>query len=98
MRTLFFLGAGASYGRGDCLFNGQNSTHNTPPLGMYLYHALCDFSPGSGERTSDLASLFRSDFERGMVAAGDKGLAPYIQKLTALYLFLIIHDIHPDPV
>jgi len=59
MTTLFFFGAGASHGSVDC-------TPYCPPLGCQLFDELQKASAILNKVHTNLADLFRRDFEKGM--------------------------------
>lgn len=61
MTDILVLGAGASYGSGDCL-------PEAPPLGARLFDALRARGGVAATVSPELAVLFAEDFERGMVA------------------------------
>jgi hypothetical protein len=81
MHTLFFFGAGASY--------GSDEPTVTPPLGKDLYDRLCEFSPDIARHTEPFADAFRKNFEEGMSAFAMKHgwFTPYMAKIMAGYLF-----------
>lgn len=60
MISLILLGAGASYGSGDC-------TPYCPPLGATLFDALRARGGTAASVSPELAELFKRDFESGMV-------------------------------
>lgn len=61
MTTVFFFGAGASYGSGDC-------QPSCPPLSKDLFDALCDFHNVFKSVPHDITCSFRQNFEVGMRA------------------------------
>lgn len=78
---IFLLGAGASFG---------SDVVGTPPMGGTLFDALRAFNPaGWGQLPTDLASLFRSDFERGMaqLAEVNPHAMPILQRAMAAFFF-----------
>lgn len=78
-RCLFLFGAGASYGSQTCA---------RPPLGgCDLFNALVGCDPaGWGKLNTDLAKIFRNDFEEGMAQIVDTRRTA-LQLALARYLF-----------
>ena len=78
---IMLLGAGASYG---------SSRANVPPMGSGLFSELRPFNPpGWGALSSDMASEFERDFERGMgrLAKTRSHDMPVLQRAMAAYFF-----------
>lgn len=79
--NVILFGAGASFG---------SDSINTPPLGSELFEALSAFNPdGWGRLPSDLADLFRTDFETGMKQVPGH-LLPPLQRVMAAYFFRFV--------
>ena len=82
MRTLFILGAGASFGSGECWPYAS-------PLGKNLYDELCKYSGDFARETSKFASTCRVNFEKGMIDLASEGsyFIPYITTTMAHYFY-----------
>ena len=84
LRDLIIFGAGASFGSDIAV---------TPPLGYKLFDDLVIFNPeGWGKIDTNLAGIFRKDFEIGMKELSQSNLhaLPPLQRAMALYFFRFI--------
>jgi len=79
MKIVVLLGAGASFGSGDCI-------PSSPPLGRDLFSELCKLGGVASSVASPLRDQFQADFEQGMFAfRNDNNLTIALEREIAAY-------------
>ncbi|WP_180899210.1 hypothetical protein [Martelella soudanensis] len=91
IKNVFLLGAGASFGSGGCI-------PNAPPLGLGLFQLLEEKGEIAKSVDSDIAELFRENFEEGMTAFMERHPEKIDSFQREMALFFLQFQPKPDNV